>query len=1204
MSDAKFVHLHNHTHYSLLDGLQKMQPMVDRVRELGMGAVAITDHGTMSGAIEFYKTSLAAGVKPIIGMETYIAARSHTDKEPGKDKLNYHLILLAANNTGYKNLMRLSTIANLEGYYYRPRIDRELLEKYNEGLIVLSGCIGGEVGDALRRGQYQQAKSTAEWYKRVFGDRYYLEMQDHGHPDHPNPWQEQVAVNKRIMKLADELDIQPVVTCDAHYLTSEDQEAHEILLCVQTGAFLDEENRMSLRDFDLFVEDPVTIESRWRDLCKRAVENTKVIADRCNVELELGKILIPKFPLPKGVTEKTFLDEQVYKGLAERYGEAKAAAAQALTVSQAKKTLPKQIRERADYELQVIDQMGFNGYFLIIADFMNWGKSKGIVFGPGRGSAAGSIIAYALHITELDPIEHDLLFERFLNPDRISMPDIDIDIQDTRRDEVIAYCIDKYGADRVANIVTFGTMAARNAVRDVSRVLRVPYAEADRMAKMIPPPIQGRHIPLATSIKENRDLANEYENNATAREVFDLAMRLEGTIRSHGVHAAGVVIAPDDIVNFTPLEKAQKGVIATQYSMGPIEELGLLKMDFLGLSNLTIINNSLRIIRKVFGKSVEIDEIPLDDKKTYELLQRGDTTGVFQFESSGMKRYLRELHPTGFDDIIAMGALYRPGPLTAGLTDSFIKRKNGLEDIEYPHPSFQQTLEATFGVLVFQEQVMRISRDVCGFTGGEADTLRKAMGKKKRDVMIKMKKQFIEGGETHGGVPRAVMEKFWEDLMGFADYAFNKSHSACYGLISYQTAYLKANYPAAFMAALMTSDYDDTERLSIEMAECQNMGIDVLPPDVNESFVEFAVVPGKNQIRFALSAIKNVGVGAVEEILKARESGPFTSLEDFFNRISPHAVNRKTIESLIKTGAFDRFESRSRLLNNIDSLLQFAQKKQKERDSGQTDLFGNLIESSTSSEIQLGQEDTIYTTADYLQWERELMGLYLSDHPLSGYVKFLEEKTHNISSINKSHDGKRAKVGGIVSGIRTIQTKKGDNMAFVRLTDTGGEIELLLFPGVYEQTAWLWQLDKVVYVEGSVNAKNREGQLVDDVKINVSTARELQLSEAQAYKPTGKSIKTLEELKTKKTVAAQLSQPAKAEVAERIYIRLDNTDDSQKLTLLKEHIDANPGGSEVVLVVGAAEARQAIRIPDRTSKEDGSIEGLVSLFGAENVKLV
>jgi len=745
-----FVHLHNHTEYSLLDGLTKIPALVNQVKAMGMDSVAVTDHGTLSGLIEFYKAAKSEGIKPILGIETYVAPRSHKDKDPVKDKTPYHLILIAMNDIGYKNLMQLSTIANLEGFYYKPRVDHKLLEKHSEGLIVLSGCIGGEVGDALRQNQYKQAKETAQWYKKVFGDRYYLEIQDHGHPEHTSMWEEQVAVTDQTFKLSQELGIPCVVTCDAHYLRHEDQEAHEVLLCVQTGSYLSDENRMSLSSFDLHVTDPKEVIKRWGEEYPEVITNTRAIADRCEVNIKLGEILIPKFTVPKGETEKSYLEKLVYRGLAWRYGAKSEAEVANLDVKTAKKSLPSEILERAEYELKVIEDMKFNGYFLIIADFVNWGKSQGIVFGPGRGSAAGSIISYALKITELDPLEYDLLFERFLNPDRISMPDIDIDIQDSRRDEVIQYCVDKYGTERVANIATFGRMAARNAVRDVARVLQVPYADADRIAKMIPPPVQGRHILLKTSIKENQELKHEYEDSEQSKRVFDLAVQVEGTIRSHGVHAAGVVIAPDNIVLYTPLEMAQKGVVATQYSMGPIEDLGLLKIDFLGLSNLTIIKNSLRIIKRVHKKDIDINKIPLDDPKTFELLQHGDTTGVFQLESSGMKRYLKELKPTGFDDIIAMVALYRPGPLTAGLTDRFIARKNGQENVGYDHPLMEPALRDTYGVMVYQEQFMQIVKDMCGFTGGEADGLRKAVGKKNRDLMAKMKDAVIKGAIANG----------------------------------------------------------------------------------------------------------------------------------------------------------------------------------------------------------------------------------------------------------------------------------------------------------------------------------------------------------------------------------------------------------------------------------------------------------------------
>ncbi len=1201
LKSSDYVHLHNHTQYSLLDGLTRIGPLMDYVQKEGMEAVAMTDHGTLSGAIEFYKEAGAKGVKPLIGIETYVAARKHTDKDPVKDKQRYHLILLAMNNTGYQNIMQLSTKANLDGFYYYPRVDHDLLEQYSEGVIALSACMGGEVGSALKEGQYDQAKAIAQWYKSVFGDRYYLEIQDHGHPDNPLHSSEQQAINEQVLKLGKALDIPVVVTCDAHYLQHDDQDAHEILLCVGTGSFLSDEKRMSLKNFPLHVTQPKEIIERWGSDHPEVITNTKAIADRCEVTIELGKILIPKFPVPKGETEKSYLHKLVYSGLAWRYGGVAEDTAKTLSIQDAKKTLPKDVAERAVYELDVIASMGFNGYFLIVQDFINWGKDGGIVFGPGRGSAAGSIIAYSLRITELDPLKYDLLFERFLNPDRISMPDVDIDIQDTRRNEVIEYCVDKYGADRVANIVTFGRMFARNAVRDVSRVLQVPYADADRLAKMIPAPVQGRHIPLADSLKSDIDLRREYETNETAKIVLDQAVRLEGTIRSHGVHAAGVVIAPDSIVKFAPLEMAQKGVVTTQYSMGPIEELGLLKMDFLGLSNLTTIKNALRIIKKVYDTDIDINTIPLDDEVTFKLLQRGDTTGVFQFESSGMKRYLRELKATEFDDVIAMGALYRPGPLSAGLTDSFIKRKNNLEPTTYVHPLMEGALGTTFGVLVYQEQVMQISRDVCGFTGGEADTLRKAIGKKKLDIMAKMQVKFVEGAVANG-VPRPVIEKFWKDLLGFADYCFNKSHSACYGLISYQTAYLKAHYPAAFMAALMTSDYDDIDRLAIEIAECKHMGVDVLKPDVNESFVEFAVVPETRQIRFGMAAIKNVGTGAVEEILRAREEdGEFKSLDDFFARVNTRVVNRKALDSLIKAGAFDRYGDRSYLLHNMEVMLAYASRLQKERASGQVDLFGSLLEETISVKPKLVLEQAPVTHAprEQLTWERELLGLYLSQHPLEAFEVFLAEQTHPIKTLKPEHDGKAVTIGGTVVEMREITTKKGQKMAFVKIADQSAELELVLFPSIYQQTVGIWERDRIVLIKGKINAKDRDGALTSDIKILVDDAREVTLEQAAAYEATGKKKKIPKPTKKVPMVAApSVSEP----VNPRLYVRMHKSDDTDALMTLKSTIDGKQGNTEVVLVVGPDSSKQIIRLPMRVDADD-ILGELVELVGADNIRL-
>jgi DNA polymerase-3 subunit alpha len=1226
LQPADYVHLHNHTHHSLLDGLTKIPDLVDRVKGFGMEAVAVTDHGTMSGTVEFYKEAKDKGIKPIIGMEAYVAARSRHDRDPSKDKARYHLILLAMNETGYKNLMLLSTKANLEGMYYKPRIDHDLLEEYNEGIIALSACASGELGEQLRMDNYEEAKKIAAWYKSVFGDRYYLELQDHGHPDCPAKWDVQVGINKHLERLSKELDIPAVVTSDGHYISHDDQDAHEILLCVGTGAFLSDEKRMSLKDFELHVTDPKEIINRWGRTNPEAVANSRRIADRCEVELDLGKILIPKFPVPSGEDEKSFLDKLVYRGLAVRYGDKTPEDVADLLPDVIRKTLSDEVRERLDMELAVLENMGYNGYFLIVQDFINWGKSQGIIFGPGRGSAAGSIIAYALNITDLDPLKYDLLFERFLNPDRISMPDIDIDIQDTRRDEVIAYCANKYGASRVANIVTFGKMAARAAVRDVARVLQVPYAEADRLSKMIPPPVQGRHIPLRVSVLEDADLKKEYETNPTAKMVFDYAVRLEGTIRSHGVHAAGVVIAPDDIVNYAPLEMAQKGVVSTQYPMGPVEELGLLKMDFLGLSNLTIINNALRIIKKVYKNEIDLSTIPLDDVQTYELFQRGDTTGVFQLESAGMKRYLRELKPTVFEDIIAMVALYRPGPMQ--FIDSFIKRKHGQEEITYLHQGMENSLKSTYGILVYQEQFMQISKEWCGFTGGQADTLRKAVGKKKIDLMRKVKVEFVEGAMSHGGAKKETAEKFWDQLEEFANYCFNKSHAACYGLISYWTAYLKAHYPDAFMAALMTSDQDDIDRLAIEINECKHMGIKVLSPDVNESFVEFAIVPGKSEIRFGMAAIKGVGVVAVEEILRAREDGKFVSVEDFAKRVSTSKANKKAWDSLIKSGAFDALGDRSDLLYNLENILAFASKLQKEALSGQTDLFGGM---STMENIQptiaLQPAPAKYSDKERLTWERELLGLYISAHPLDNYDAYFEEQTIPLLQMTPNIDGKRVTIGGLVSTVRTIVTKSGTKMAFVGLEDKSGEAEVIVFPNLFEQVGAKLVQDAVVRVSGKASARDRDGNLGTDVKMIADEVMIVSDQELRDYESTGRKMEApkmsakvkamrIAEHRAKhapNSVSVPVStMPADKPKAQpprpiedppqikKLYVHIKNPDDHEALLGLKRICSEFPGVGDIVLVLGK-DKKSAIKLPFRVDNGEGLVGALVKQFGEDCV---
>ena len=1232
LKPSDFVHLHNHTFHSVLDGLTKIHDLVDKVKELGMEAAAVTDHGTMSGILDYYKTAKKAGIKPIIGIETYVATRSRFDRDPGRDKQRFHLTVLAMNNTGFHNLMKLSTRANLEGMYYKPRIDHELLEELNEGLIVLSGCASGEIGVALKEDDYDRARDIAKWYKSIFGDRYYLELQDHGHPKSNTHWDVQAKINEGLIKLSKELDIEMVVTCDGHYLTHEYQDAHEILLCVGTGSYLSDEKRMSLKDFELHLTDPRDIIDHWGEEFPEVIRNTKKIADRCDVEIELGRILIPKYPLPDGENEHSYLLRLTYQGLLQRYNGASKEEAEKLDPDEIIPQLSEEVRERAKMELGVMGNMGYEGYFLIVQDFINWGKSQGIVFGPGRGSAAGSIIAYALNITDLDPLKYGLLFERFLNPDRISMPDIDVDIQDTRRDEVIEYCAKKYGEDHVSNIATFGKMFGRMAVRDVARVLEVPYAESDRLAKLVPPPSQGRHIPLSVSIKEDADLRNEYENNPTAKEVLDYAIQLEGTIRSHGVHACGVVIAPDTLVNYIPLEMAQKGVVATQFPMGEVEELGLLKMDFLGLSNLTIINNAMRIIRKAYKKEINLSELPLDDKKTYELFQRGDTTGVFQLESAGMKRYLRGLKPTTFEDIIAMVALYRPGPMQ--FIDSFIRRKHGEEEITYLHSGMKNSLKNTYGILVYQEQFMQISKEWCGFTGGQADTLRKAVGKKKIDLMKKVKPEFVEGAVKVGGATKEIAETFWTQLEEFANYCFNKSHAACYGLIAYWTAYLKAHYPDAFMAALMTSDHDDTDRLAIEITECKHMGISVLSPDVNESFVEFAVVPNENKIRFGMSAVKGVGVGAVEEVLRAREDGSFTSVEDFARRVSTSKFNRKAWESLIKSGAFDDMGDRSDLLFNLDSITSFASKLQKEAASGQTNLFGMLggdDAASVQSTLHLQKAPVKHDDKERLMWERELLGLYISAHPLDRYETYLSEQTQPLTQLVPEYDSRMMTVGGIISTVRTIVTKSGSKMAFVGIEDKFGEGEIIVFPNLYEKVGAKLVQDAVIRVSGKNSARDRDGNLGNESKLiaddiiaitdndingyestgrkmdapKISSAVKKERREAYRNQKNGVSPKSAVKNDAAKPQPKTHSAPVNVapEIpASKLFVYIKDPNDHSRLVKMKSVCGENAGTTDVVLVLGEKE-KSAMRLPFKVDANDNLLSQLKNTLGEECVVL-
>lgn len=1246
LKPSDFVHLHNHTHYSLLDGLTKVPELVNFVKETGMEAVAVTDHGTMSGLVELYKTCNDAGIKPILGLEAYVAARRMEDHDPAHDKQRFHITLLAMNNQGFENLCHMMSQAEIRGRYYRPRIDHECMEKYAEGIICLSGCAGSEISEAIRANDLKKARELIDWYHGIYGDRFYLEMQDHGHPDSPTHWEVQNQINQQLMKFSEETGIPLVVTCDAHYLNHEDQDAHEVLLCVGTASNLSNPNRMSLKEFELHVIPPQDIIERWGKTCPEAVRNSRRIADRCDVDLQLGRILIPKFPLPDGENEKSYLDKLVFQGLVYRYCGYKLEDTVDLSVEECRKLLQEadntderaaekmKILPRIDYELSVVNKMGYNGYFLIVQDFINWGKSQRIVFGPGRGSAAGSILAYALRITELDPLRYDLLFERFLNPDRISMPDIDTDIQDTRRDEVIEYCAQKYGRSRVSNIATFGKMMAKNAVRDVARVLEVPYAEADKLAKLVPDPVQGHHVHLPDAIRDVPELKQEYETNPVSKEVLDFASRLEGTIRNHGVHACGVIIAPDELEKIVPLEVSAKGPIAAQFPMGQIEEMGLLKMDFLGLSNLSVINNALRMIRKVYHDDIDLVHIPLDDEKTYALLQRAETTGVFQLESAGMKRYLKDLQANRFEDIIAMVALYRPGPMQ--FIDQFIRRKHGEEPITYLHPGLENSLKDTYGIMIYQEQFMQISREWCGFTGGQADTLRKAVGKKKVDLMNKVKPEFINGAINVGGATKEIAEEFWTELLDFANYCFNKSHAACYGLVAYWTAYLKAHYPDAFMAALMTSDMRWTDRLAIEITECKRMGLKVLGPDINQSYGDFGIVGGERTIRFGLSGIKNMGKSLVEEFVipERDKNGPFKSVCDFAARVNSNKFNKKSWEAAIKTGAFDSFASRSDLLFNLEQIQAYGAKRQKDAASGQTDLFGAMGDAGAIPEPEIKPAPGTVPEKEQLLWERDLMGLYISSHPLDKYEIYFEEQTHPYDLVTAENDGKTVTVGGLISAVRTIMTKSNTRMAFVKIENKVAEQEFIVFPSLYETVGAKLEQDNVIKVTGRVNARDKEGNITSEVKIIADTVEIIPDTELENYQSTGQKLPLPKEAGPRPNRRSRASSvggggrrgsfgganynnpaplvdetprrlvtPPKDPRNEKLYVLIEDPNDADRLSEIRRLCELNPGVQEIIMVLKDSSGKRPVRLPFKVEIDEDLTKPLADLLGEQCVKV-
>ncbi len=1156
-----FVHLHVHSHYSLLDGLPKIDELIAKVKSEGMSAVALTDHGVMHGAVEFYQKAKARGIKPIIGIEAYVARQSRLQKRPKLDERPYHLVLLAKDETGYKNLIKLTTRAHLEGFYRKPRIDFELLSKYHHGLIALTACLQGELANHIINKNLNKAEEMILKYQELFGrDNFYLEVQHHPNLRH------QSEVNERIFHFSKKLGVPTVATNDVHYLEPSDSLAQDILLCIQTKKKLSDTDRMSYSDTDVSFRTATQMSEAF-STHHEAISNSVKIAERCNFELALGKISLPHFPVPENKTADQYLRELCLNGLNKRY---KTSA----------EKISNEITERMDFELSVIIKTGFAPYFLIVQDFINWAKENVIVVGPGRGSAAGSIVSYLTNITNIDPLKYELLFERFLNPERISMPDIDVDFADDRRDEVIRYVENKYGKDHVAQIITFGTMAARAAVRDVGRVLGLSYSYCDRVAKLIP-----MFTTLTDAISTVSELKEIYDNDEDGKNLLENAKKLEGVARHASTHACGVVITDKPLENYVPVQYASQDdkTIVTQYSLHAIEDLGLLKMDFLGLKNLTILQNAIKIIEKTRNIFIKLDDLRLNDKKTFQLLQKSMTTGVFQLESSGMKRYLKQLQPTDLEDIIAMVSLYRPGPME--LIPDFIAGKHGRKKTEYLHPKLKPILEKTYGVAVYQEQIMQIAQSLAGFTLAEADVLRKAVGKKIAKLLNEQKQKFIEGC-VKNKVPRTSAENVFKFIEPFARYGFNRSHGACYALIAYQTAYFKANYPEEFMASLLTSDQENTDRIAIEVEECERMGIQVLPPDINESYATFTVVPKhkskKPTIRFGLRAIKNVGSNIVQTIIHERKiNGPYKSLEDFLSRVHTKDLNKKSLESLIKSGSLNGFGERNQLLSNLDHLLSFAKSAEKESSNGQINFF-RFAPIQNSPKLKLHAADPA-TKQQRLAWEKELLGLYITEHPFTDFKKIISDLTTHLKDIEHIPLKNRIVVSGIITQIKKILTKNNDPMLFVRLEDTTSSTEMIVFPSILEQKPEPWQEEKIVAIYGRPSEKDDERKLIveDVVELTKENARE--------------KIKILS-----KTTP---NRPQTGSAEKNLYINVPARAQRDIYDKLKSILNKYPGDKPVFLLVNTGSDRRVIRTSLTVNPSTDLKTEINKLIGENNIRI-
>lgn len=1110
---SEFVHLHVHSEFSLLDGANRIKDLPVRAKELGMKAMAITDHGVMFGVIDFYKACMANGIKPIIGCEVYVAPRKRTDKDPNVDARYNHLILLAKDNEGYKNLTKLVSIGFTEGFYYKPRIDKEVLEKYHKGLICCSACLAGELPQAILKGDMLEAEKTAMWFKNVFGEDYYLEIQNNG-------LNEQVLVNQKLVELSRKLNIPLVATNDSHYLKKEDAYNHEILLCIQTGKKITDDDRMKFETDELYIKSPEEMSSYFSGV-PEAIENTVKIADKCNVTFEFGHTILPNYDVPEEFeTHYDYLKKLCDDGIKNRYGE----------------NPSQEIIDRENYELEVIKKMGYVDYFLIVWDYIHYAKTQNIPVGPGRGSGAGSIVAYAIEITDIDPIRYGLIFERFLNPERISMPDFDVDFCYERRQEVIDYVGRKYGQDHVSQIITFGTMSARMVIRDVARVLDVPYANADKLAKMIPNEI---HITIKKALEQNKELSDEYENNPETKRLLDIAMALEGMPRQASTHACGIVITKDPVVSYVPLYE-RDGVISTQYIMTTLEELGLLKMDFLGLRTLTVIQDTIDLVKKDKGIDVEFDK-NMNDPKVFKQWQDGTSMGIFQFESQGMTNFMKELKPDCLEDIIAGVSLYRPGPMDQ--IPRYIANKKDPEHAVYTHPSLKPILKVTYGCMVYQEQVMQIVRDLAGYSLGRADLVRRAMGKKKLDVMAKEREIFINGqvdengnvivpGCVRNGIDEVSANKIFDEMAEFAKYAFNKSHAACYAVVAYRTAYLKTYYPNEFMAAMLNSFLGNLDKIPEYIDECKRLKIDILKPDINKSFTKFTVDDGK--IRFGLGSIKNVGIAAVDAIVQNREKdGEYKSFTDFCERMEGEAVNKKCIESLIKAGAFDNFaETRSTLMASFEDILDTISGMSKKNIQGQVSMFdfGKTEESNDMEKLKYNYTTLKeYTDQELLSMEKEMLGIYISGHPLEKYREQIAKQANintlqirefeqlsqaementelldNRGQIKLLQDGQFVKFAGIITSIKKKYTKNNKIMAFATLEDLYGSIEVIIFENCYLQCSNELIDENIVLVEGRLSIREDE-----DTKI---VAREIKKFEDTKSKSLYINITNLSEEK-------------------------------------------------------------------------------------------